>query len=205
MLEENKCKNACCRHWSEIEGNCEKNGTFMESFCAGACETEAQRVKLRKKAFEGDYEKQWEHGMALLDQHDSEGYYWVCRSARRAIPGRESLSFMVGEDEVTTWPLCERDPKKGLDDATIFDEWLEPLKALEGYDEEEIPVLRIIADYIFDGRDDDFKKHGSPVVKQKKAWRISDAPEDNPDQLKRTKLAESGTKVRPPGDELGEL
>ena len=89
--------------------------------------------------------------------------------------------------------------------AQVFDEWLAPLKDLEGYDDDEVPVLQIIADYIFDARDDDYKKHGSPVVKKKKAWRISDAPEDNPDQLKRTKLAESATKVRPPGDELGEL
>ena len=160
---------------------------------------------------------------------------------------------MVGETEVTTWPLCERDPKKGLSDravfdertsnlqpdfnvrcclhtensidssknqrpssrglkfgrdrrsfpAQVFDEWLAPLKDLEGYDDDEVPVLQIIADYIFDARDDDYKKHGSPVVKKKKAWRISDAPEDNPDQLHRTKLAErGGSRVAPPDERL---
>ena len=165
---------------------------------------EASRVALRKSAFDGDYEKQWEHGMALMDQHDTEGYYWLCRSARRAIPGRESLQFMIGEEEATTWPLCERDPVEGVSDKTIFDEWHEPLKALDGYDENEIPVFQIIADFIFDARDDDFKLHGPPVVKKKKQWRISDAAEDNPNQLHRTKLAEaSAPKIRPPsGEEL---
>ncbi|KAK7231764.1 hypothetical protein SO694_000890130 [Aureococcus anophagefferens] len=110
---------------------------------------------------------------------------------------------MVGETEVTTWPLCERDPKKGLSDRAVFDEWLAPLKDLEGYDDDEVPVLQIIADYIFDARDDDYKKHGSPVVKKKKAWRISDAPGDNPDQLHRTKLAErGGSRVAPPDERL---
>ena len=87
--------------------------------------------------------------------------------------------------------------------AQVFDEWLAPLKDLEGYDDDEVPVLQIIADYIFDARDDDYKKHGSPVVKKKKAWRISDAPEDNPDQLHRTKLAErGGSRVAPPDERL---
>ena len=87
--------------------------------------------------------------------------------------------------------------------AQVFDEWLAPLKDLEGYDDDEVPVFQIIADYIFDARDDDYKKHGSPVVKKKKAWRISDAPEDNPDQLHRTKLAErGGSRVAPPDERL---
>ena len=81
MLEDNKCRNACCRHWSELEGNCARNATFMDGFCPGACAEEAARVALRKSAFDGDYEKQWEHGMALMDAHDSEGYYWICRRA----------------------------------------------------------------------------------------------------------------------------
>ena len=279
MLEDNKCRNACCRHWSELEGNCARNATFMDGFCPGACAEEAARVALRKSAFDGDYEKQWEHGMALMDAHDSEGYYWICRRApasrgrgafrepsrgdaarsRRRLGPRGARSRAATRS--SSWSArprsrrgrsasatrrrasatarsstsgsqlqpdfnvrcClrtensidssknQRPGSRGLKfgrdrrpfPAQVFDEWLAPLKDLEGYDDDEVPVLQIIADYIFDARDDDYKKHGSPVVKKKKAWRISDAPEDNPDQLHRTKLAErGGSRVAPPDERL---
>ena len=67
------------RRGAAPRGSC--NATFMDGFCPGACAEEAARVALRKSAFDGDYEKQWEHGMALMDAHDSEGYYWICRRA----------------------------------------------------------------------------------------------------------------------------
>ena len=196
MLDGDRCRFACCRHWAEDGAHCKSNRTFMDRFCRGSCDREKERLELRKEEFDGDFEAQWKHAMELLDKQDREGYYWLCRSGRRAVPGRESLAFMMGDDEVSLWPLCGATPKKSVSDEAAFEAWLEPLKALPGYSEDEVVPVRVLADAIFDARDDDHKKHGKPVVLEKKAWRISDAPEDNPDQITRTKRAEDFHKPR---------
>lgn len=186
MLDNDRCRFACCRHWAEASDHCATNVSFMDGFCRGSCDRERSRLEDRKEGLDDDYEAQWKYGMELLDKQDREGYYWLCRSGRRAVAGRESLAFILGEDtEVSLWPLCGATPKKSISDEDAYQAWLAPVKLLPEYDEDELVAVRVLADAIFDARDDDHKKHGKPVVAEKRKWRISDAPEDNPDQTER--------------------
>ena len=96
--------------------------------------------------------------MRILDTGDSEGYYWLCRVARREVGARESLGVSVGGVPGTMCDLCERDPprvKRGARPPDEIGAWLEPYRAREGFDEQELPVAAVLATYVLEGRDDD--------------------------------------------------
>lgn len=141
--------------------------------------------------------------MELLDRRESEGYYWLCRVARREPGGREALVVQLGGTDATLWDLCKAPPPKKKADrgAPEIAAWLETFRDRDDVDDQELPVVGVLATYVLEGRDADFKDYGAPAEPRQRSWKISDAPEDNPEDIQRTRRATNANYRKPTGNE----